>query len=459
MSLDSRLGRFRPTASIIAVVLGLTSLLVLPTGCAQRIAIDASPPSTRQPSIPAKPGDPQSISADVGIGEWLDPRLRSLRLTAGGEEFLEPIVPLEGGSLLLNFDWMSDGVRDFRYDIVHCDRNWQPSRLSTLDYLVSFTEGDIRDFELSVTTTEPYTSYSLTLPNQYVAWKISGNYLLRVYDDDTGELVTRLRFCVFENLLNPDPVLTRATFVQNDRSHQEFDVSVFLREARIEEARRSLTMSVVQNGDWRYGIYNLPPRLLRGDDAVWDYPGKLAFPAHREWRGLDVRTLLSAGGQIEEVTQDKGGYTAFLLLDLPRYQNADQTFVDLNGKFALGDFDNRFRGRSDYATVIFALKVPRNLEAEPLYLYGGYNGYALNESNRGVYNELTKSYVFRALLRQGYYDYAYVTNSAQTLGPDWATYEGNAFAAENTYQFLIYYHPYGARYDRIIGYKFLEVDR
>ena len=394
----------------------------------------------------------------LGVGEWLDPRLRSVQFTGGGAELQDPIVPLDG-AVVLTFDWLEDDdVRDFRYDVIHCDRDWRPDRLPTMDYLATFSEGDIRDFRLSVTAKVPYVSYRLQLPNQDVAWTVSGNYLLRLYDDDTGELVARLRFCVHEGLLFPDPLVRRPVQAQLDRTHQEFFASVNVREGRIENPRRSLTLSVTQNGDWRYTIPNLPVRSVRGEDVLWDYPGKIVFPGHREWRNLDLRTLRSDGGQVAEVAEEETGITAYLLPDRYRVDEADEVRIDVNGKFVLDDFDNRLGGRSEYATVLFSLRSERDESIEPLYLYGALNGYALSEANRGVYNDLTRSYVFRALLRQGFYEYAYVSLADAPRFPSWSEVEGNTFAAENHYNFLVYYRPYGARFDRLVGYRFEQVN-
>ncbi len=446
---------FRQNLTRLLYLTAFVSLVTL-SACGGPVASGAqttTPPSGPNPLLTNGQGGPVL----PGVGEWLDPRLRSLKFTAGGD-LSDPFVPLDGGRLSLTFDWLEDDVKDFRYDVVHCDRNWQPDRLSTIDYLQTFSDGDITDFRLSVTTANPYTSYALLLPNQYVAWKVSGNYFLRLYDDNTGKLIARLRFCVYEDLLNITPQPKRPTQALLDRTHQEFNVSTNIREARVEDPRRSLTLTVIQNGDWRYAYHDLLPRRLSGEDAVWDYPGKLVFPGHREWRSLDIRTLLSDGGQVEEVVEEDGGITVYLAPNLYRVDDAPEVRLDVNGKFVLGDFDNRLNGRSDYATTIFALRSERDPSIEPLYLYGAYNGYQLSEANRGVYNDLTRSYVFRALLRQGFYDYAYVSLAGLDGVPSWAEVEGNTFSAENHYNFLLYYRPYGARYDRLIGYRYFQID-
>ena len=439
----------------VALVVVALSCAVLPTGCTPKLDVDAE---TAEPAAPGQATGPTPDISSAGIGEILDPAIRSLRFERAESDTTMPVVRLALDSLLLEFDILGETVRDIRYDIVHCDRDWLPSRLTVLDYIQGFAEGDIRDFAISITGTPAYTSYELMLPNQYVGWRVSGNYLLNLYDDRSGELLARLRFAVYEDLLEIEPSVQRPTNALLDRTHQEFDVLATATGANLQEPRRSMWLTVVQNGDWRYAEYNVMPRRANQTGAIWDFPGKFVFPGHREWRGLDLRTLLSSGGQVEEITRDVGGITAFLLPDQTRLRAAEEVSFDLNGGFVLADFDNRLQGRSDYATTIFSLNTDRVPEAEPVYVYGAFNHYALDEGNRGAYNTLTGAYVFRLPLRQGFYNYAYVTSAGGGLGPLWSTFEGNSFATENHYQFLVYYRPFGERYDRLIGFSDHRVD-
>jgi hypothetical protein len=63
------------------------------------------------------------------------------------------------------------------------------------------------------------------------------------------------------------------------------------------------------------------------------------------------------------------------------------------------------------------------------------------------YNEEYGCYEASILLKQGYYDYQYITSDGatiETMGDFWQT--------ENEYQTFIYYKELGGRYDRIVGY-------
>jgi hypothetical protein len=57
-------------------------------------------------------------------------------------------------------------------------------------------------------------------------------------------------------------------------------------------------------------------------------------------------------------------------------------------------------------------------------------------------------------LKQGYYNYEYVYIDPQAPAPtpDISESEGHWHETENDYTILLYYRPFGARYDQIIGY-------
>jgi len=116
--------------------------------------------------------------------------------------------------------------------------------------------------------------------------------------------------------------------------------------------------------------------------------------------------------------------------------------------------------KAEYADVLFTLKDDRRIITDPVYLYGALTNYALDERSKGVYNPLINAYVFKTRLKQGFYDYAFVTTSSEAaLRPKWDVTEGNTFQTENGYQFLLYYRPYGERYDRLIGYEAIQINR
>jgi hypothetical protein len=69
------------------------------------------------------------------------------------------------------------------------------------------------------------------------------------------------------------------------------------------------------------------------------------------------------------------------------------------------------------------------------------------------YNAEKGVYETSLFLKQGYYDYMYVTidqNDPKRI-PSFADTEGNIWETENEYMILVYYRPLGGRADELIG--------
>ena len=105
---------------------------------------------------------------------------------------------------------------------------------------------------------------------------------------------------------------------------------------------------------------------------------------------------------------------------------------------------------ADYTVVHFSLQNPE-LSNESIYVYGAFNNYALNASNKMVFNPVSGFYEKDIKLKQGFYNYKYVlVNSDGDL--EEGVISGDFYETENNYKVLVYYRDLGARYDRIVGF-------
>lgn len=61
------------------------------------------------------------------------------------------------------------------------------------------------------------------------------------------------------------------------------------------------------------------------------------------------------------------------------------------------------------------------------------------------YDEAENIFWKDVILKQGAYNYQYVVEGSNSI------IEGNYYETDNEYDVYIYYHPNGARYDRLLG--------
>src|SRR5690625_3624710 len=87
-------------------------------------------------------------------------------------------------SISLKFDDLVGDEANYYYKITDHNFDWTPSDLSKNEYLSGFDQMRIRNFKNSFNTLQIYTHYKLNIPNSDTrALKVSGNYMLEIYDE------------------------------------------------------------------------------------------------------------------------------------------------------------------------------------------------------------------------------------------------------------------------------------
>ena len=85
---------------------------------------------------------------------------------------------------------------------------------------------------------------------------------------------------------------------------------------------------------------------------------------------------------------------------------------------------------------------------------GEWSGYELTDAFKMEFDASQGLYTKAVYLKQGYYNYGYltraVTGTDQT--PTFENTEGNFWGTENEYSVFVYFRPFGARADELIGY-------
>ena len=105
-----------------------------------------------------------------------------------GFELSYPFIELNTNDVIsITFDEISDNIGNYSYTLIHCNSNWQPSKLSVNDYIDGFEENPITEYKQSFNTFCNYIHYKISIPNENVKLKVSGNYLLLVYEDNNKE--------------------------------------------------------------------------------------------------------------------------------------------------------------------------------------------------------------------------------------------------------------------------------
>lgn len=383
--------------------------------------------------------------------------IKTVRLFPSDSEVDYPVLALGSPlQLVLQFDDLEAYTKNYYYKIIHCDANWQPStNVSPIDYIEGFQENRIYDGRNSFNPHgSEYVHYELRFPNSDVKFKISGNYLVKIYlDADEEDVVLTRRFLVVDTKLRAVAEMRRSATPPYAATHQEYRLSVqYAQGISIANPYDDIKVVVLQNGRWDNAVSGMTPTFVKRDEIIYDLQGKLMFPGMREFRPLDIRSFRTRSNQVRQLDIETNGYKIELFDDFPRPSAAYSFIADLNGKFILQSFDfpdPQLQG--EYAKVKFFLNADKIANAD-VFILGGFTDWQLYHRNRMTYNPDIDSYEAELTLKNGFYDYHYVVVPHKAgAKPDIMPIEGSSFEAENDYLFLVYYRPYGGRYDQLVA--------
>ena len=388
-----------------------------------------------------------------------DPNIKSVLFFIEGLPISTPIIPIsrrgsQGAQLVLMFDEIEADAKYYYYSITHYNQDWTPSSLSELEYLDGFNESTIDNYQYSRNTRVSYTHYQLRLPNDDVGFRVSGNYVIEVYEDeDERRPIFSRRFMVSEaSGVSIEARIKPSWGDEQRRNYQEIDFKVKHEGFEIRNPEREINVSVIQNRRWDSLIGGVRPMFVRKDVLDFEMRNELIFPSGKDYRYLDLRTTRNKNDKIQGMYFNEEGIEVELVKERTRAFDVYLELDDLNGGYIVDNFDRLYPlVSSDYIEVLFSLSKPQPMEGKTLYLYGALSDFRLSEENKMVYNPAVKAYVGKLLLKQGYYDYVFAYSEEDSKKVKWTETEGDSRDTENDYTILIYYSPFGERYDRLIA--------
>ena len=373
----------------------------------------------------------------VSNGDWE----RAQIITLGSDETIE-----------FSFDEMSHEYHRFTYHLTHCNAQWEPSNLIESEYMDGFNDQPIDDWKNSLNTTFDYTHYTLTLPNNDITLKLSGNYRLSIQED--GNEVAWFRFLVSENMHNLAATVDGNTDIDTHKSHQQVNMSVSLNGLNVNDYEREIYTVVMQNQRFDNAVLNPQPTYNAGSKLNYDHSRSLIFPAGNEFRRFEVVNLYDYFLNVDRVSFHDPFYHATLMQDTRRH--AYKFDYDHNGRYLIrynqaSDSDTE----ADYLFVHFSLASER-LSGGKMYVSGHFNGGNLISKYEMEYNAQEKAYQATILLKMGAYDYQYLwVPDGETVGQTKTT-EGDWYETKNEYLILLYFRQRGSRYDRLISQLTIE---
>jgi len=381
--------------------------------------------------------------------------IHNVKLNYAGNQLAYPVMKLNSADQLeLNFDDLDPSIRNYSYTWQLCNSDWTKTILSEFDYIKGFTQNRINTYRNSSIALVRYVHYSVNLPERSCIPSRSGNYLLKVFaDGDTSNVMFTRRVLVIEEKATIGAQIQQPFNGQVFKTHQKLQFVVNLGNLNIMNALQQVRVCILQNNRWDNALCSLKPTFIRPGSLEFNTEDAV-FPGGREWRWLDLRSFRLQSDRVETAKYNTNSTEVFVKPDLDRSPQRLVFYKDNNGMYYNDVSESvNYLWQADYANVHFSFVPSGNqpLINKEVYLFGELTNYGADNTSKMSFNVAKGVYETNLLLKQGYYNYCYVTLDKSDSSPSFEFTEGNFWDTENSYTILVYYRGIGGRSDELIG--------
>lgn len=389
--------------------------------------------------------------------------VRTVLLYADGNQNKDPLIPLSQPlqRLTLAFDLLGTEGDVLNYTFIHCTNDWTPTAIQRQNYAVGFDYGRIDDFVFSRNTLVDYVHYRLHFPEAEMMPVVSGNYLLIVYDGDLREenvYFTR-RFMILDDKASIQASVPRyGDELGLSDTHHQLNINVTLPSFMVGNVQDYINMTIRQNGRWDNASVGLKPTFVYPDYLSFEHHPGTVFEAANQYRRVNFSDFYFQSENIARISQTDDYYVVDYAVCESRARKPYITYEDIHGeKFVYVDTDGRDTDtEADYAWLNLFLRWPYPLDNTDFYVMGAINNWVFDERNLMHYDPQLRGYLCQLLLKQGYYNFLFVTADRDTGIVTTEFTEGNHWETENLYKIYLYFYNATKDYDELIGYTLVN---
>jgi hypothetical protein len=383
----------------------------------------------------------------IDVTSWAQGNIKTIQFKPLEKDNFSSIVPL-GTVLKLSFDDLEADQKEYSYKITHMDYDWNKSNLFSSEYIDGFQENIINTYENSFNTLQNYTHYEIQIPNQNTKITKSGNYEIAVLDEDENIVFTR-HFTLYQNKTTLGTVVKRGrnSFSNNQQHTVQFTINY--NDNEIKNPSQDIDVVVLQNNDWNTAITGIKPQFFKKGQLIYKYTNKVNFWSGNEYLNFDSKQLRASTIKIAN-TEKKDIYHSYLYTEERRDEKFYTHNPDINGQFVIRNIEGfNPNTEADYSWVYFSLS-SKEIQNKEVFVYGAFNDFSTSSQNKMSYNSATGNYEAAILLKQGFYNYTFVTkDTANNI--DNHELNGSFYQTENEYTVLVYYKAFGQYYHQVIG--------
>ena len=418
-----------------------------------------APTSDQVRTIQLYPATDEEVRGASSGGAGVETRLPVLPIRLAGSQSgaassLRPgAIAGEGENRLrlrLEFDLMEQNGRPLSIYFYHADRTWRRDLIPT-QFLDSFQDDNLIRYTPSRATEVPYVHYEYAFPNESIGFleQASGNYILRVTEQGReNEVLFERAFFLTEQAAPVDLALD-AVLTGGRGFPSVQPAALFQPPASLTGNVFSYDVCFVRNGQFDQARCSDRPSLNQQPALLFQLQPETAFEPVPADYFLDLGAL-QVSNRIAKVDYTTDPYEVVLEPDYARFAGT------LDGELLNGQTVVSGAVRDVADADVAAKYVQTRFQYVPdgeeplrgeLLVIGSFNNWQYDPANALQWVAEQGRYEGDVLLKQGYYEYRYVTTDREAA----RELAGMLPRQDNHYTAFVYYQDIELNTDRLLA--------
>ena len=375
-------------------------------------------------------------------------RAKTVQLYRGSNERSLPILRLNGSqTLTLAFDLIGKSSGPVSVYFYHADRTWDRD-ISASRFLRGFQSDVVLDYTPSTGTEVNYTHYRYAFPNDDIEFDASGNFIVRVTEQGDEDVVLFERPFFVTESAGSLSFSVEGLVVTGQREPSDRPTASYVPPSSASGTRFDYNVCFARNGELTTTRCADRSRLRPSDGVDFELSRERAYTPSQSRHALDL-TQLRVGPRIERVDRSVSPFEVLLEPDYARFSGTP--FQNpLDGQILVSDALSAFANpntSAEYVQTTFAFVPPGETPVQgKIVIAGGFTGDQVDTDNRMAWVETRGRYEGDFLLKQGQYEYFYVTDDPGLT----AVFERNLSPTRDRYVAFVYFEDPSLGSDRLV---------
>jgi len=384
--------------------------------------------------------------------------VKSLQVGIPSIQIGEPCISISNNeNIQINFDLIQEDPSPVQYEIIHCDINWERSDLMDMEYINGFTTNYIDNYQLSYGPIDQYVHYDFNLPNENVEFLKSGNYIVKIYyENESNNPLMTIKIFVSEQSSTINFSLLPTNDMEQKKYLQAYELSCSFDPNKVDDPYSNLFVNIQQNHQEFDQQWISQPNFIRENSIVYLPNDDRIFNGGNEYRFFDISSFRSGSQKVNKISFEDNSYQIILNKEPKRSYKQYLEYKDLDGKFFIRSYDcSVAETQAEYGIVHFELPM-KKISNQDIYIFGQLSNWSTDEKYKMQYDSIKQTYFKNILLKQGHYNYLYVTKDQNGIST--RTLEGAHYDANNEYIIKLYYRDPIGLYDRLLAYQVFKIN-